>query len=385
MKLIYIANARMPTEKAHGVQIAKTCEALINAGVDLELWLPARRNPLKGRDIFEFYSLEKKFSVRKFFCLDPIGWLNFLPGLAFFIESKTFAWSIARTLKHGQYDRAVFYCRDAYPLLPVLKRGLRYFFEIHDLGAKPKSYLLKVLAASQGLVAITRGLADELGKYVKQEKILVAEDGVDLGKFSIKLPRERARLDLGLVRDAKIVVYTGHLYQWKGAPTLAQAAQYLPENAWVCFVGGTESDVFDFKNYAKKNRLQKIKITGQVPYNEVPYYLAAADVLVLPNSAKFRISEHYTSPLKLFEYMASRRPIVASDLPSIREVLDESTAMFFVPDDPISLARKISQLLSDPGLCERLATNAASRVNLYTWDKRVEKILQFIGSKARLN
>jgi glycosyltransferase involved in cell wall biosynthesis len=383
MKLIYIVNARMPTEKAHGIQIAKTCESLVKAGINLELWLPRRRNPkFAGRDLFEFYSLTCKFPVRKVACLDLIGWLNFFPGLAFFLESKTFAWSIARLIKNGAYDGAVFYCRDSYPLLPILKRGLPYFFEIHDLSPKPRGFLIKLLSASRGIVAITRGLAEDLGKFAKQENILVAEDGVDLQKFAVKLNREQVRLKLGFPADNKIVLYTGHLYAWKGVITLAQAAGYLPADAWVCFVGGTDRDVSNFKNYVKENRLQRVEIIGQVPYEQVPLYLAAADILVLPNSAKFKISEHYTSPLKLFEYMASHRPIVSSDLPSLREILDESTAVFFIPDDPISLGRKINQLLSDQGLSERLATNAASRVNSYTWDKRAEKIINFIKNKA---
>jgi glycosyltransferase involved in cell wall biosynthesis len=382
MKLIYIANARMPTEKAHGIQIAKTCEALVSAGADLEVWLPARRNPLGDRDLFAFYALQKKFPVRRIFCLDLIGWLNFLPGLAFYIESKTFAWSIARLLKTGAYDRAIFYCRDTYPLLPVLQRGLPYFFEIHDFSSGAKGLVRRILSESRGVVAITQGLAEELGKLISQEKILVAEDGVDLKKFTLKIKREQARLNLGMPRDSQVMLYTGHLYTWKGAVALAQAAEYLPKDAWVYFVGGTEGDVSRFKNYVRKNHLERVVLIGQVPYEQVPMYLAAADVLVLPNSAKFRISEHYTSPLKLFEYMAAHRPIVASDLPSLREILDESTAVFFVPDDPISLGRRINQLLSDPGLSERLATNAASRVDAYTWDKRAEKIINFIKNRS---
>lgn len=105
---------------------------------------------------------------------------------------------------------------------------------------------------------------------------------------------------------------------------------------------------------------------------ELPANQAAADVLVLPNTGTDETSVRFTSPLKLFTYMASGRPIVASDLPSIREVLDEQSAYLVTPDDAQALARGITRALSDTG---GRSARAFQLVQRYSWDERARGIL----------
>ena len=105
-------------------------------------------------------------------------------------------------------------------------------------------------------------------------------------------------------------------------------------------------------------------------------FIEKADLLVLPNSAKDKMSL-FTSPIKLFEYMASKRPIVASSLPSIKEILiDNKNAILFEPDDHIDLAKKINLALSKD--CKYIVNNAYDDVKVYTWDIRAEAIANFI-------
>src|ERR1700683_1585425 len=110
------------------------------------------------------------------------------------------------------------------------------------------------------------------------------------------------------------------------------------------------------------------------PYRELADNQAAADVLVLPNSGKYSISVRDTSPLKLFTYMASGKPIVASDLPSIREVLTDETATFFKADDPEDLARAINHVCGSNADANVRALNARREVQRYTWDARARVI-----------
>lgn len=398
MKLIYIANVRMPTEKAHGIQIMKTCESLADLGVTVELWVPRRRNAFLGnRDPFEFYGVKKNFAIRYFWCLDLIGLVDFFPGLGYRVQSGTFTWSLKRALSEKSGFRSLqrragksgatnakdlkIYSRDLEPLVACQSLGLEYFYEIHTIAANPKPKFLRMLRSASGVVAISENLISEVSKYLPESKVLLARDGVDLGIFSKEIDKSQARMDLGFPKDSKIALYTGHLYEWKGARVLAQAAESLSKNIEVYLVGGTDADLQNFRKFLNERRLERCRALGQVDYSLIPKYLAAADVLILPNSGKFEISRSHTSPLKLFEYMAARRPIVASDLPSLREVLDETCAVFFVPDDPLSLARKIESLISDVELCENLSVNAARRVGEYSWQARARLIEQFIFSR----
>jgi glycosyltransferase involved in cell wall biosynthesis len=112
--------------------------------------------------------------------------------------------------------------------------------------------------------------------------------------------------------------------------------------------------------------------------------LAAADVLALPNSGRAAVSRYYTSPLKLFEYMAAERPIIASDLPALREIIaNEETALLVPPDDASALAAAVERLRADPALARRLAANARSAVGAHTWERRAARILDFVRSSDR--
>jgi glycosyltransferase involved in cell wall biosynthesis len=118
----------------------------------------------------------------------------------------------------------------------------------------------------------------------------------------------------------------------------------------------------------------RVTITGLVPPHDVRARLAGASALVLPNTAS-AISERYTSPLKLFEYLTLGAPIVASDLPAIREVVeDRRTALLVTPGDPGSLAAALAELRRDSALALSLGAAAAALAPRYTWEARAERL-----------
>jgi alpha-maltose-1-phosphate synthase len=117
-----------------------------------------------------------------------------------------------------------------------------------------------------------------------------------------------------------------------------------------------------------------VTFTGALPPTEVAAKLQEADALVLPNPAS-AISTSFTSPLKLFEYMAAAKPIVASDLPSIREVLRDGRNALLVPaGNPAALTAAIRRLKDDPALSATLASQARADVVEFTWDRRAERL-----------
>lgn len=121
-------------------------------------------------------------------------------------------------------------------------------------------------------------------------------------------------------------------------------------------------------------------VLGHKPYDQMPYYMKAADILLLPNSKQFKISRLYTSPMKLFEYMASNTPIVASDLPSIREILNEQNSILVDTDDKNIFSENIKKLINNVALANSLAEQAKKDVQKYSWQARVKNILNFINN-----
>ena len=121
-----------------------------------------------------------------------------------------------------------------------------------------------------------------------------------------------------------------------------------------------------------------IQFFGHQPHDEIPLWQKAADVLVLPNTAKEEISRLYTSPMKLFEYMASERPIISSAIPSIRDIVDDSEVYFVEPDNAELLAKKIKTVLRENRKSEEVAKRAREKVMHYTWEARARRVIAFM-------
>lgn len=379
-KLLYLSNLRLPTEKAYGIQIAKMCEAFA-IQVEVKLIYPRRRNPIKA-DVFDYYSVEKNFKIKKLPAIDfyITGFLDRITvGIKSFISGATLAFYALFS------DADVIYSRDELVIymLSFFKKGL--VFEAHRFSQKRKFFYKRFKNTSVKTVVISKAIEQELIKLGFGEKnILVAHDGVDLKEFNIEMSQEEARKKTDLPLGKKIVMYTGHLFEWKGADVLLEAARLVSNFEFITskfgeilfiFVGGMEYDIRKFKE--KVERLNNVLILGHKSHKEIPIYLKAADILVLPNSAKDTISG-YTSPLKLFEYMASRRPVVASDLSSIREVINENIAVLVEPDSPKSLAEGIIKIINNKMLGEKLTQESFDDVQNHTWADRALKILDFV-------
>ncbi len=388
MKLAYLANIRLPTEKAHGAQIMNMCAAFAsqkrgmtqtNARTyadetnDVTLVVPWRLNMLKD-DPFVFYGVPRNFSIRKIFVADFLA-LPFLKQLGFVLESMSFIKALWWHLLFNTYD--AYYTRDLAVAAGLWTRT-PLFYEIHSLPERGNWLHRRAWRRAKGIVVISDGLRKALIAFgVPEQKILLARDAVDMKKFYITATRDECRAKLNLPADKKIVVYTGHLYDWKGADVLAGATAELPPDTRVYIVGGTVADTEAFRRRFVSANLH---VLGWRNSSEIPLWLKAADVLVLPTSGKTAIGARYTSPMKLFEYMASATPIVASDLPSIREVLQESQAIFVRPDDPLALAGGIAAVLHNEHGARLVALAAQEHVREYSWENRARNIINFIGN-----
>ncbi|MDD5438192.1 MAG: glycosyltransferase [Patescibacteria group bacterium] len=372
-KIFYVSNIRFPTEKAHGYQIAKMCEAFSETGAEVELVVPQRSNNIKS-DGKEYYGLKKPINVTYLPIFDAQAYPWIPETLAFGLTSLSFLFACA-LLKIEK--NSVIYTRSPELVKLFALKGYKTFFECHQLPKRLVSLYAWEIKKAAGIVTISRGLKTDLVEIFKtpENKILTAPDGVDFGLFDVELDRAEARRRLNLPIDQQMAVYAGQLHDWKGVDVLANAAKLTPQVKFY-FVGGTPESIGKFRAKFTNPEFENIANLSRV---DLATWLKAADVLVLPNTAKVAISERYTSPLKLFEYMASQTPIVASNLPSLREILTDEEAEFCLPDDPIDLARAIRKTLSDAESARAKAARAYLKVKKYTWLNRSKNILDFIG------
>ncbi len=395
MRLLYITNARIPTEKAHGAQIMQMCEAFARAGADVTFWHARRINTRQMRaiaDPWAYYDVERVFDMRALPCLDlfpvlsPLAektGLGLFNRIAFGLESISYTLSALIGLLFTPTD--LIYTRDSVSLLPLaLMRGRKVHFEAHRFpGSRLGRWLHRTaLRRIGGVIVLTRALAERFASLgIAEEHIHVAPDGVRLERFDEMPTKADARAELGLPGDAFIVGYVGRFHTMgmgKGLDVLIEAANRLADpELYVCLVGGPGEMVTPLRD--RMHKPEALIYLGHVPPGTVPMTLASLDVCVMPSPWNDFFA-HYTSPMKLFEYMASGRPIVATDLPATREVLrNGENALLVPPGNPDALADAIRTLRDDPALAERLAAQARRDVEAYTWDARASGILAFVA------
>ncbi len=390
MRIVFFADIRFPLERANGIQTFHTCCALARRGhlVTLVVRPDTARPP---RDPFDFYGEARIPGLD----VDRLGVLG-PPALR---RACWLAQAVSRAIKARGADVVVTRDLGLASLLLRLPRQLRspLVYESHGFaptfgasldemltnGERASSAKQRRLAArearawqrAEGYITITRGLATELSARLGPRGALaVIPDGAHVPAGAAPPP--------AVPHDPPVVGYAGHLYPWKGVDVLLEALAQLPGVAGV-IVGGLAGEPDLERTRARVRALgieERVRMTGAVAPPDVAGLLAGMDVVVLPNTAT-HVSARYTSPLKLFEYMAAGRPIVASNLPALREVLEDGhNALLVEPGDAGAMARAIARLVGDPGLRARLAATAWRDVQAYGWERRGERMEALLAS-----
>ncbi len=376
-RMFLIFHGRFPSERAAALFAAKSAEAF-GSFMDVTLLVPRRLGRSK-RSAFDYFDLKKNFKVVFLPTID-IFWLPLLSRLGFHISQTVFSLVCLAYLKFHASKEDIIYSNENLPLLILVRSFPNCFYEMHDFpGEQSYPFYRRLFKKVRWILIHNKWKAGKALEVlsVDREKILIEPNAVELEKFDIKMTKSEARSILGLSEGKKTIVYTGHLYGWKGADTLAEAALSFAADFMFYFVGGTETEVKDFRRrYHKPN----ISFVGHQPHAQIPLWQKAADVLVIPNTAKEDISKYYTSPMKLFEYMASGTPIVASQIPSIEEIVTKDDVRFFAPDDPASLANAIRETAGETDMSISKTKNALKRVGSHTWTQRAERIIGFTRS-----
>jgi glycosyltransferase involved in cell wall biosynthesis len=381
--VLYFADTRFPIERANGIQTMATCHALAARGHDVTLVVrPDTSQP--PRDPFTFYGLPPHPRLR----FHAVGAAGGAPRrrATFLLEAARVASTTSGVVLTRDLGLASFLLQLPHGRRPPLiyeSHGIASVMseEMPRLLGKPSLSPSRLKLArldrrdrrvwqrAPCYVTITRSLAEDLAtRYGPRERVFVVPDGAP--------EQSIGRVSGTLTCDTLTVGYAGHLYPWKGVDVLIHALTLLP-SVKAIIVGGhpREDDLARISALVARLGLQdRVDLRGQVRPAEVGPLLAPAAVLVLPNTAS-TTSDRYTSPLKLFEYLALGRAIVASDLPALREVLsDEVTALLVPPGRPDALADAIRRLDENRDLVRQLGQHALALAPRFSWQARAERL-----------
>ncbi len=398
-RLAYVVNARLPTEKAHGLQIAKMCEAFARLGVATTVYSPRRRQrdaSLRAQGLGAYYGLRWPVNHVLLPNVDVIPLEAIVPERAFqgVFLAHAFVWAFAAAMRLRRHPADLHFTRDVACAYWLSRFGLPTVLELHAIPRGPQRAVLRSIAKQPGLRALvtltsfTKTEAVQLGFDLERTTILA--DGADVERFAAAPGAVECRRRLELPDRAPLIGYVGGfrtIGHEKGLGTLIGALaavrrRSLLDNAALVCVGGERSQASDYKSLAHRYGLPEdaVIFRTRVPHDEVAQWLRACDVLTIPFPDIPHFS-YYASPLKLFEYMAVGGAIVGSDLPAIREVLrNEQNALLVQPSDENALADAIVRFLSEPVLRQRCGKQALRDVVQYSWTARAERLLRAIGA-----
>lgn len=374
MRIAYVFDRPLPARQTDSEQALQTIAALSRRGAAVCLVLPAHGARPSARELAAHYQVRGDFEV--VYAPTPFGgfelgrkWWHALRAIelpavaaADVVYTRNFPtlFALSRARQPFAYETYRPWS-DQFPVLaPLFRRSMAPPF---FLGAVLHSHFARDRYAALG---------------VDPGRLLVAHNGHDPSRFLSPPPQRELRATLGLPLERKVVVYTGHVNVTKGLDTVLRMARQLPDVSFV-LVGSEGRGVIE----TLARRSHNVTLVPWQPFDNVARYLLAADVLLQPPSrVPLKLVGNTVLPMKLFLYLAAGRPIVAPDLPDMREVLKHDHNALLVPTgDNDAAARAIARVLGEPALSQRLSAGARDTAAGLTWDARAARILAFLETQ----
>ena len=386
MRIVYDYDLALPCPLAAPIQILNTCRALAERGVSVIV----HAGPIQGgvKECLAFYGLEPHDNLH-LVARNPGAWTT----------SRVDPWNKA---DGGDVGTTVVISRGE-PGLAVARRlrrrglGLRFVYEAHRLChtevtarragrwitrdhipgavARLRNAERQAIEGADGLIALTEGVREAITACFR-----VVCPTLILPSGTACPPDEPPG---GEGRDIDIL-YAGKIERRKGVFHLVEAMTHLPgRRLWI--VGGSGDEVAALRSHAQAfGVVDRVEAVGFVPPTRIGGFLRRARVGVCPlPSGVSAISESYTSPLKILEMLAHGVPVVATDLPSTRAILEpDRSALLVEPNRPEALAGAIGRLLDDARLADRLRRHGRTLAEDYSWGRRADRLLDFLQGIA---
>jgi glycosyltransferase involved in cell wall biosynthesis len=369
MRILYLFPEPLPLPRARGIQVVNTVAALAKAGLHMQLaYVPVREE----RDPFVAYGLSPSRSELVPLSRglpEPFSWLPLRSNRLFFRRLSNW---IEKEAEHGRRPALIMarHLKIAHALLDRFP-DVSLLYEAHEVfadvapPAKRESLARieeSVLRRAKALVAITQGVASDLKKrYCLDREIHVLPDAVVWPEQIPEKPWHEA---------GRHIVYAGSFFPWKGVQDLVAAAEWLP-NCRIELIGGSPERIHEYRSQVPAGGAEVV-FAGHVTHRQTLQALSQACIAVLPNRAE--PNSLWSSPLKLFEYMAAGCAVVTVDLPSVREVLAHDEAIWVPPGDPQALADGIRKLADDPGKARQLGARVRESARAFTWEARAARL-----------
>ena len=370
MQIYYIGSPEIFGEGASAIHVARMCEAFSEIGHDVTLRIPI--SSVDEDRFFSFYGVKKSFKIEPSIGFKQGPLRHFFHGIN----------SSIRTALLDKYDFIVTRNITFAFAASFIKKNI-----IVDIHHPPINYFstlaIKRFLKSDSIFKIvcnSHGTKDILEKgFSSSRKMQVLHNGVNLNDFvpnqSINALKDR----LAIPNESKIISYIGNTYKGRGIEKMIDLSK-THRNLYFLIVGGEKQDNEQYMKLIGKEQ-RNILFTNHIPHVDIPNYLLMSDILLIPYEKEFtikgdKIATDYSSPIKLFEYLSSGKPIIASSLPPFSTILRNGhDALLVDPDSYEDLNKSLITLLEDDQLRLRLSENSLKLSKNFSWKKRASMML----------
>ena len=367
-KLVYPSTAIIPSTQANSVQVMKMCNALCRFNFDVTL-LAGTFPRKKNIDVFDYYGIENTFTIIK----KTTGCHR---GSSFLLSLRYYP--LLKNLAENTQDTS-FYGRDAIALYVLARAGRNVIYETHDIARKgPRGWGEKKLIQSHNLSRIVfiseelkKAYIEKYGTLLTDKKLVVAPDAAD------EQPNFTDTICLDGDADFN-ACYIGGFHTGRGIDLIMEIAGKMPDTGFHLF-GGTDHQVSRLKQKSPPN----VHFYGYITPGRTYMARNAADILLMPYQKDVMVAQNasetsrWMSPIKLFEYMSSRKPIISSNHKVLQEVLEHNrNCLLCESDNAEQWIQAIRSLREDRKLYKDISETAyRDFIDRYTWDKRIQRIL----------
>jgi len=371
MRIGCISASQVPSRAANSIQVMKVCQALVELGHEVALWVPGDQSSMAWDELADHYGLQVPFQVE---------WLSSVRQL------RRYDFAVRAVQGARRWGADLYYVWPYQAAALASQIGLPTVLEMHDrptgrLGPALFRRFLKGKGALRILPTtrvLARMLETQFNTRFPAGFVVVSPNGVDLSRYEGFASPALMREELGL-KPKLTVGYTGHLYAGRGMEMVLALARRNQDVEFVV-AGGEPEDVHRWRAKVTGEGLKNLFLLGFIPNQRLARVQGACDILIMPHAQKVLDSSGMdiaavTNPMKSFEYLASGRAILASDLPIVHEVLNEENAIFLPPGDVESWDHTLKHVLADAALRERLGARARKDARQYTWLSRERRAL----------
>lgn len=361
-KLLYLADLSLPNKSAYAIHVLKMCDAFAKNN---KVYLILNSNQCSFKKIQKDYNIKNKFYILP---LSKKKRKNFFYKLLNLLKT-------IRLIKDNNFDFII--SRNILLSILLTHFKIKNTIEIHtELSGFTKTIFKYTSVENKQKYLNYIFIHKYLNNFFKyKKKYIILDDAIDLDDFkNIKTKEVKNKF-----------IYTGSYIEGKGVRFIIELAKNLKKYKFFLY-GNINS--FPKKLYVESRKVKNLYINDHVPYNKIPSILKSAQFLLMPYPKKAGVLiknifvNKYISPLKMFEYLASRKVIIASKNSSYSHILKNNyNCLLIEPENKKKWLKSILQIIKDPNRQKNLRKNSYKTVKKYTWINRSKEILNFINEK----